>query len=432
MRDRVSIRETQEELFDGLIRRVLADNLFYRDKYRPFGFSTSHPPRLGDLPGLPFTTKTELARDQEANPPYGSVHSEPAASYIRLHTTSGTTGRPLCWLDTPESWQWLLDCWRAVYTAAGVGRGDRVFVAFSFGPFLGFWTAFEAAAQIGALAIPGGGLTSEQRLRAILELEATVLACTPTYALRLAEVARQKGLDLAASALSTTIHGGEPGASIPAVKSRLESAFGARCLDHAGATEVGPWGYCCGTGLDMHINERAFIAEVVDPDDGEPVPPDADGVRSGELVLSNLGRAGSPVLRYRTGDFVRLSSTRCTCGDEAAVIHGGVLTRLDDMMIVRGVNVYPSALEGLIREDPEIGEFEIRAETEREMTELVLRIEVAGDRPDAVARALTDRVRRVLSLRPRVELAPTGSLPRYELKARRFKRLDRTSTESST
>lgn len=414
--------DSRVERFRTLITAVVDSNEFYRDKLAEAGFTARHAPQLEDLHSLPFTTKTELAESQEAHPPFGRNLTYPLEHYTRVHRTSGTSGRPLHWLDTEESWQWWLDCWREVYLASGVRRSDRVLVAFSFGPFIGFWTAFESGRQLGALMLAGGGLSSEQRLASIFDLEATVLICTPTYALRLAEVATQSGLDLASSSVRLTIHAGEPGASIPSVKQRIEAAWGARAFDHAGATEVGAWGIGCGVDDHLHVNESEFIIEVVDPHSGSPVQTDSSGVQSGELVLTNLGRVGSPVIRYRTGDAVRLTRERCACGQRWAYLEGGVVGRLDDMFIVRGVNIYPSALENIIREIEAIEEFQIEVGKSAEMAELLIKIEVSSGEADTVAKDLRDRIRRGFALRPEIALCPLGSLPRFELKARRFKR----------
>ncbi len=417
-----SLSENQKSRFERLVAEVLASNPFYQAKYRPLGLDSERLPRFEELHRLPLTRKAELVEDQASHPPFGTDLTFALDRYSRLHVTSGTSGHPLRWLDDEESWDALVDCWHEAYRAAGVGRPDRVFVAFSFGPFLGFWTAFHAAQRSGALVIPGGTLTTVQRLASMLDIETTALVCTPTYALRLAETAQQRGLDLAASPIRVTLHGGEPGASVPNVRSRIESAFGASCFDHAGATEVGSWGYACDVGANLHVNERHFIAEVIDPETLEPVEPDADGIECGELVLTTLSRIGSPVIRYRTGDFVRLTRRPCSCGCGYVTLLGGVLSRVDDMLIVRGVNVYPSAIENLVRELPEIGEFEMLAAQEREMAELLLRIEVESGRPGVVAERLARRVRQAFSLRPTVETVEPGSLPRHEGKARRFKR----------
>ncbi len=415
------IAERQAAAFEALVREVLPRNAFYRVKLGEAGFDASHPPTLAELSRVPFTLKHELVADQAAHPPFGRNLTYPVERYTRLHMTSGTTGRPMRWLDTPESWQWWLDCWKEVYRAAGTRADDRVFVAFSFGPFVGFWTAFEAGQQLGLLMLAGGGLSSKQRLETLLELQATVLVCTPTYALRLAELAAEEGYDLPSSAVRLTIHAGEPGASVRNVRRRIEQVWGARCVDHAGATEVGAWGFGCGVDTHMHVNEQEFVAEVIDPETGEPAPTGPDGAQSGELVLTNLGRAGSPLLRYRTGDLVELVRGGCPCGRHTAYLRGGVKGRIDGMVVVRGINVFPSALENIVREFPEITEFEVTVERHLEMAELALKIEVTAESPERTAQALQSRIHRYLSLRPRVEVAEAGSLPRYELKARRFK-----------
>src|SRR5713101_5433398 len=221
------------------LARLLPHNPFYKEKL----LAGSDPITLHsieDLSRLPFTTKQELVLDQELHPLFGSNLTYPLGEYVRVHQTSGTTGRPLKVLDTQESWDWWADCWKSVYQAAGVTRDDIVFLAFSFGPFIGFWSAYEGAKRLGALTVPGGGMDSLQRLRTIQEIGATVLVCTPSYALRLAEVAEENDMNMRESSIRVTIHAGEPGASIPATRERIERAWGASAYDHAGMTEMGP------------------------------------------------------------------------------------------------------------------------------------------------------------------------------------------------
>src|SRR5438552_4572656 len=247
---------------------------------------------------IPFTTKQQLVDDQAKNPPYGTNLTFPLEDYTRIHQTSGTAGKPIFWLDTKESWDWWLRCWDEVFKGAGIRKGDRVYVAFSFGPFIGFWAAFEAAQRMGLLVISGGGQSTEQRLRALFDREATVLVCTPTYALRLADTAGQHGLDLSRGPVRITVHAGEPGASIPETRRRIQESFGAKTFDHAGMTEVGAHGFECEAQSGLHINEDEFIAEIIDP---ETLAPAGEG-NKGELVLTNLGRVGMPLISYRTGD----------------------------------------------------------------------------------------------------------------------------------
>jgi phenylacetate-CoA ligase len=247
---------------------ILPHNRFYQQK---FGDVSTTLNTLTDLSHLPFTTKQELVADQEAYPLFGSNLTYPLSDYIRLHQTSGTTGKPLKILDTQESWDWWAECWTSVYQAAGVSRDDIVFLAFGFGPFIGFWSAYEGAKRIGALTVPGGGMDSMQRLRTMQEIGATVLVCTPSYALRLAEVAQEHGLDTHESSVRVTIHAGEPGTSIPATRERIERAWGARAFDHAGMTEMGAYGFACSQQRGIHVNEGEFIAEILDPQTGQPM-----------------------------------------------------------------------------------------------------------------------------------------------------------------
>jgi phenylacetate-CoA ligase len=404
-----------ERLRIGL-SRVLASNGFYQRKLA--GFAPHLLTNFAAFRRLPFTTKAELMQDQIDHPPYGTNLTYPLRDYIRLHQTSGTTGQPFKMLDTAESWDWWAECWTTIYRAAGVTNEDIVFLAFSFGPFIGFWSAYEGAKRIGALVVPGGGQTSVQRLHAILATGATVLVCTPTYALHLAEVARAEGLDIASSAIRVAIHAGEPGASIPNTRRRIEAAWGARAYDHIGMTEVGAYGFTCLNQDAVHVNEAEFIAEVLDPASGEPV---AEGER-GELVLTNLGRWGTPAIRYRTRDLVQRGPTQCPCGCTYLTLPGGVLGRVDDMLIVRGVNIYPSSIEDVLRGIPEIAEYRITVTKSGELDEIELDVECSEE----IALRAEKELRQALSLRVPVRAVPPGTLPRFELKARRI--VDRRSS----
>jgi phenylacetate-CoA ligase len=411
---REQIGELQLKGLRALLAVVTHSNQFYRTKLSAVGLRTADNIRsLDDLRLMPFTTKQELVADQETNPLFGTNLSFPLEQYVKYHQTSGTSGRPLRWLDTDESWAWWLRCWSAVYRAAGVGTGDRVFFAFGFGPFIGFWSAFEAARLTGAMSIPGGGLSSEQRLRMLIDTRATVLVCTPTYALHLVEVAQRSGIDLSRSAVRVALHAGEPGASIPSTRQRIEEAWGAQCFDHTGATEVGATGFSCTARDGVHLNEGEFIFEVVNPHT-------LQASSEGELVVTNLGRHGMPVVRYRLGDVVKLEQATCECGRTFARILGGVLGRVDDMVTIRGVNVFPSAIESIVRQFPAIVEFQSEVTRSGELDDLHIKIEPQAGAGPNVAEIIANKVHQQLGLRPQVTLADAGSLPRFELKARRF------------
>ncbi len=407
------MREHQWRRFTALARALDA-NPFYRGKWGAAGVRGAEELRgWDDFARLPFTRKAELVEDQAAHGPFGTNLTYPLERYVRVHQTSGTSGTPLRWLDTQASWEWWARCWGFVLAAAGVTPGDRVYVPFSFGLFIGFWAGFEGARALGALAIPGGGQDGITRLASMEALGATVLVCTPSYALHLAETAREREMDLAKLPVRLTVHAGEPGAGIPAVRARIEAAWGARAFDHAGMTEMGAYGYECAAQAGLHVNESEFIAEVIDPAGGA-------AATEGELVLTNLGRVGSPVVRYRTGDRVRVAAAPCACGRSFVRLEGGILGRLDDMLIVRGVNVFPSAIEGVVRRFAAVEEFQIEVFRAGELDEVRVLIEAAGS--GTSPREVQEALRASLGIRLDVSLVPPRTLPRYELKARRVVR----------
>lgn len=419
---RAAIEARQIEQLRALLGEIIPANRFYTAKFANTGVDDSIA-TLADFSRLaPPTTKPELVEDQNANPPYGTNLTYPLERYTRFNQTSGTTGRPLRWLDTPRSWDYLVDCWTRVYEAADTGPRDRVFFPFSFGPFLGFWVAFDAATRLGCLAIPGGGMSSAARLRVILDNEITILCATPTYAIRLAEVAAQERIDLAKSKVRRIIVAGEPGGSIPATRQYIEGVWpGARVVDHHGMTEIGPVSYECPKRRGvLHIIEPGYYPEVIDSETLDPIGPGD----TGELVLTNLGRTGSPLLRYRTGDLVRrAAAASCDCGSHEMALEGGILGRVDDMVVVRGVNIFPSAVEEVLRACGDVGEFRVSVQSGDGLAEISLEIETA---PGGVSTDLVPRVEAALrdafGLRVPVTLAPAGSLPRFEAKAKRWVR----------
>ncbi len=402
---REDIEKTQLKKINSMLAELKRKNRFYSRRI-PDSID-----KLEDLSKLPITLKKELQDDQEKNPPFGTNLTYPLEKYVHYHQTSGTTGKPLKVLDTGENWEWWGKCWKDVYQGAGVTKRDRIFFAFSFGPFIGFWSAYKGAETLGALSIPGGGQTTEQRLFMMKDTGATVLVCTPTYALRLAEVAEETGFDLHELNIKKTVHAGEPGASIPSVRKRIEDAFNAECYDHAGLSEVGAHSFACSERAGLHVNEEEFIAEIIDPKTGEQV----EEGEKGELYLTNLGRWGFPVIRYKTGDVVKHSGYDCACGRKHLFLEGGIIGRADDMVTIRGVNVFPSAIESIIREFTD-SEFLIRAYRREEMDELSIQAEVSEE----VGKRISQEIRNRLGIRVEINSVPVGSLPRYELKAKRF------------
>ena len=404
-----AVRATQLEKLRAGLLQVLRTNPFWRARLHDVN-------GWDDFERLPVTTKAELLADQVASPPFGTNLTYPLEDYTRMHQTSGSSGdQPLRWLDTHQSWDWWMRIWAEhIYEAAGVTPTDRVFFAFSFGPFIGFWSAFGGAERLGALAISGGAMTTEQRIRSIRDVGATVLLSTPTYALRMAEKAAELGLDLASSDIRLAIHAGEPGASIPSTRSAIEAAYRATVFDHTGMTELGPTGHSCTQRDGIHVIESEFIFEVVDSK-GRPA-------LEGELVATNLGRWGSPLFRYRTGDQVSVSRQPCSCGNTFMKLTGGIRGRVDDMFTVRGVNLYPSQVEDIVRRHSTVGEFVIERRRVQHMDEVVLVVEMA-DGGTSAGRLEAD-LRQALGVRIGCRAVAVGTLPATELKSKRIVTID--------
>ena len=417
--DRAALEAQQLALLRELVAKVRESNAFYRERL-PEG----NPECLEDFTTrFPLTTKQDFVDDQIANPLYGSNLTYPIESYVRFHQTSGTTSAPVRWLDTTESWDWMLGCWERIFEAAGLTPDDRVFFPFSFGPFIAFWLAFERAASMGCMAIPGGGLRTPARLERILENEVTFICATPTYALRLVETARETGVDLSKSKVKTVLVAGEPGGSIPATRKMLEEAWpGARVFDHHGLTEVGPVSY---ESLEhpgiLHVIESAFFPEVIDQVTLQPV-----GLgEPGELVLTNLGRIGSPAIRYRTRDTVRRSAKSASeLGSCDLALEGGIIGRADYMIVVRGSNLYPSAVEDLLRSDRDVGEFRVELSEDRGLHQVSVQVERASQQvqPEELERRVREVLHRAFSLQCSVDCVANGTLPRFDAKSRRWVR----------
>ncbi len=404
--DRAALRALQLRKLNALLEHLRGAGGMYRELLRDC------PPRLASLDELsllPLTDKDALLPDTDDQP--ARNHTLPLDSYVRMHQTSGTRGRPMMVLDTACDWQWWIDCWQFVLDAAGVTRRDRAVLAFSFGPFIGFWSAFDALTSRGVLAAPAGGMGSAARIDLIRRTHANVLLATPTYAMRLADEAVALGHDPAGLGIEKVIVAGEPGGSIPAVRQRIEQGWGAGVTDHSGASEVGPWGFGDPQGAGLYVLESELIAEFLSLESGEHA---TEGELS-HLVLTSLGRWGCPVVRYRTGDLVRPSWR--TEGDVRFVhLTGGVLGRADDMLVIRGVNVFPSSIDQVLHSFPSVAEYRVTARKRGAMDELFLEVEDRIGAPERIAEELRLRI----GLAVEVALAPAGSLPRSDGKSRRF------------
>lgn len=405
--DSDKLEQRQLELLNSVFATILPRNEFYQSKFGTRNFPLES---LDELTQLPYTFKDELLGCEHSEG-YAANLTFPIDEYCRFHRTSGTRGRPMIVLDTPDDWHWWMETWQYVLDSAGMTPSDRVLMAFSFGPFIGFWSAFDAAVQRGAMVIPTGAMGSLARLELMRSVRSTIVFCTPSYALHLAEIAHDNQIELPDLAVEKIIVAGEPGGSIPAIRDQIESAWDAKVIDHCGASEIGPWGFADPAGRGIYVNEAHFIAEFLSIETGQPAEED----ELAELVLTTLGRAGSPVIRYRTGDLVKPSwNDDQPCN--FALLKGGVLGRTDDMMIIRGVNVFPTSIEQILRGFPEIIEYRLTAFKDSAMDQLKIEIEDRLENPDRVKTELSVR----LGLRVDIECVPPGSLPRFEAKGKRF------------
>jgi phenylacetate-CoA ligase len=405
--DRAALAQLQLEKLNTLLAELQTHNAFYRHKL------SGCPTRLeslDELATLPQTNKQEL-QPPPGDEPFAANRTYPIERYVRCHQTSGTRGRPLVVVDTADDWGWWIEAWQFVLDAANVTPADRALLAFSFGPFIGFWSAFDSLVARGALVIPGGGLNSLARVELIHHAKITTVCCTPTYAMRLAEVAAENNIKLADLGVEKIIVAGEPGGSVIATRNRIETAWYARVFDHGGATEVGPWGFADAEGRGLRINESQFLAEFVSVETGHPA-------KEGELahlILTTLGRTGAPVIRYRTGDLVR-PIWNASGSSRFVLLDGGILARADDMLIIRGMNIYPTAIEQILHGFPEVVEYRITARKHGAMDELIIEVEDHLQQPARIAQELQLK----LGLKIDVRCVSAMSLPRSEGKGRRF------------
>lgn len=426
--DRQELEGLQIAKLRRLCEWAVARSPHYAKTFGDAGFSPDQLTSFGDVERIPLLTRREWMDAQDRLPPYGDLSAIPPAKAVRLHTTSGTSGTtPLRALDDRRSWAWTAEMWCYGLWGCGVRPQDTAYVAFGYGAFIGFWGLHYALERIGSLTIPGGAQPTAARLRQIIDTGATVVASTPTYAIRLAQEAANLGIDLAASPVERLILSGEPAGSIPQTKALIEGMWGAHAYDTAGMTEIGSITTfeCARQPGGTHVIEDHVLEEVIDPDTLQQ----AGYGERGERVVTSFGRGTLPLIRYRSADLVsRVPASACTCNRGFDLYEGGILGRLDDMRLVRGTNVYPRAIEAVVREFPEIIEFQTEVYTENLIDQIKLKVEIPKHTPDAAWNDLRAALHERLAythegLNFQVERAAGDTLPRFELKARRMKDL---------
>jgi phenylacetate-CoA ligase len=399
---------------------------FYRRTWEAAGVSPATLRSLDDLPRFPVVQKSELRAAQAAHPPFGDYLCVEPGQIARIHGTSGTTGRPTVFGVGRGDWARVGEAHARILWGAGLRPDDRILICSFFSLYLGSWGALAGGERLGATMFPFGAGMPGQTLMAVQwarELRPTAFYGTPSYALHFAETARREGIDPKRLGFRTLFFSGEPGAGIPATKRQIEETFGGACLDMGSMAEMTPWmtNGECRRRTGMHLWQDLVYTQVCDPETWAPVPPGAEGTP----VYTHLERTSQPMIRLVSGDRARWTDAPCPCGRTYPRLPDGLYGRIDDMLVVRGENVYPSAIEDVLRGVEGFGgEFRVIVSRREAMDELLVRAEYAGSHaaPEAQARlraAMAERLRARLGVRPVVELVPEGTLERSEFKARR-------------
>ncbi len=425
---REALEKLQLKKFRRIVRWAFDRSTFHRELYERAGVVPEDIRTMEDVRKVPKVEKSMMRTIQRKDPfPYGDALCVHLDEVTEFRQTSGTTGQPVYQPDTWQDWEWWAECWSTLLWAQGYRPHDRVFLPFGYNVFVAFWAGHYACEKIGCEVVPGGVLDTRARILKIQELRATAMMATPTYVLGMADAARTGlAIDPARDLQITKITcAGEPGALVPATKRRMEEAWGAKVFDHAGATEIGAWGFeCSHQPGGLHVNEPMFLAEVEDPDTGEPV---TEPGKTGKLVITALDRIAQPCIRFDAKDMVEVSDIQCSCGRTLRIFKGGVIGRADDITKVKGVLLAPSAIEDVVRSMAELSdEYEVVIDKKGDYDRILLRVELAegvGADIKEIQAKLATELRVKTNLGYDIEFHRYGALPRYDVKARRFKDL---------
>lgn len=421
---RDALRDLQLTLFRKQVGYVYENSPMYRRKFDEAGLQPGDIKTWDDVTRVPFTVKEDLLKSQREHPPFGDLLCVDPVEGIRVFKTTGTTGEPLRILLTYKDW-FGVTSEQVAYAAHsyGIKKSDIAFMPFGYSTFMAFWVWHVGLESFGVMVVPGGSQSSKERIRNIIDWRATFICGTPTYIVHLGNEAKEMGIDLATqSEIRIVMLGGEPGAEIPATRKLVEETWGAKCYDVMGSTEMHSClGFECVCQKGLHLNEGMYLPEVIDSTTGRPVAPGEQG----ELVMTSLCMETMPLIRYRMRDAVKLNYDRCDCGRTFARAEGGILGRFDDMVLFGGVNIYPSAIENLVRRIKQLStEFQIIVPRMSTKERLKIRVEPASETINqeelrAASGSLVESIKWNIGVTPEIEITSVGALPRYELKAKR-------------
>jgi phenylacetate-CoA ligase len=420
---RERLQELQVKKFRRIVEWAYNNSPFYGKLYRDAGIEPGDLKTLADVRKVPKIDKGML-RDVQSRPPfpYGDMLAVPLSDVTEFRQTSGTTGTPVYQADTWQDWDWWAECWAYILYAQGYRDTDRLFIPFGYNIFVAFWACHYAGEKLGCEVVPGGVLDTEARIMKMQELKCTAFGATPTYVLGMADTARKIGIDPKTIGIKRITCAGEPGASIPTTKQRIEDAWGAKVYDHIGATEIGAWSYMCTAQKGLHVNEAMFLVEIEDVDTGELIE---EPGRNGKMIITAFDRMAKPCIRFDSKDVIRWADYECECGRTFRIIDGGVVGRADDITKVKGVLLAPTAIEEVVRSFSELSdEYEVIVTKKGDIDDIALKIEIKPgfeDRKESLLAKLKDELRVKTNLGYKIEVHPHGSLPRYEVKAKRFK-----------
>ena len=421
------IKALQLKKFKKLFRWAYDRSKFHREIYDRAAITPDDIRSFDDIRHVPRVEKSMMRDIQRKDPlPYGDALCVPIEDVTEFRQTSGTTGQPVYQPDTWTDWEWWAESWAYILWAQGYRPKDRVFIPFGYNVFVAFWAGHYAAEKIGCEVVPGGVLDTKARILKIQELAATAMMATPTYVLGMAATAKNKmGLDPSEMTINKITCAGEPGAGIPTTKKRIETAWGARVYDHAGATEIGAWSYeCQAQPGGMHVNEALFLVEIEDVETGEII--EEPGKR-GKMIITALDRAAQPCIRFDSKDIIEWDRDPCPCGRTFRLIKGGVVGRADDITKVKGVLLAPSAIEEVVRGVEGLGdEYEVVVDKKGDVDRILLKVELMPGHQDmrqTIEERLKDQLRLKTNLGYQLEFYDYETLPRYDVKARRFKDL---------